>query len=675
MSSNSIAGDWMKKRLYLLLSLLTVLSILVTACGGTYEVTEPPATGKSDDDETKSPPPTLYSEAPMLAQMVVDGELPPVDDRLPPEPTIIDPVESIGKYGGTWHTVTAFTDASNIQMYLYDPPIRWKADFTGYEPGLATYEWSSDGKTFTLHFKKGIKWSDGVPFTMEDIRFWWEDFALNSDVIHNQVPWYMYQSDEKTPIDMEFLDDYTWVWKSDQVLWVSPYFLAQGFEEWYPLLKPKHFLMQFHPRYNADADYDTFNKLDRFWETPGYPCLFAWCLEEYTAGESWLWARNPYYWKVDILGNQLPYIDYLQVQLVLDKELRLLYVSQGKYEATFLGSDDPRDIPFLDEQAEFNGYQLRPGWVNGAGAWPGWLINQDYSGDEPEAAEIRELLRNKWFRKALSISLDRLRFIDIVWKGIGTPQQATISPQSWHFAPVTGTGPVILKEWQAASAEYNLAKAEEYFERAKFMDQDGDGFRELPSGKPFELIIDVGLGDGQDVANISAELAQEYWEANGVKILVNNQMVQADVSLRQTKGLYMLRSISVSEMDIWTYPDWIFPVNDNCAWPMEGKYLQSNGTVGWKPEFGSPAARLQNLYDIGMKTASEQERHEIVWEAIRIHIDEGPFILGVAGNQSMPVVVKDGFHNIPTYGVLGSRALASPGNMHPEQFWIEAILP
>jgi len=667
----------MKKRIvFLLLSLVTVVSLLVTACGTqTPEPTAEPPMEEADVGEPAAPP-TTYNESPMLADLVASGALPNVDDRLPPEPTIIEPVESIGEYGGTWHNVT--WDAGgigNIKMALYESAIRWKADLTGYEPGLATYEWSDDGKTFTLYFKKGIKWSDGEEFTMDDIKFWWEDMALNEDYKVRQVPWYMYKSDATTPIEMEFPDDYTWVWKSDQPMWVSPYIMAQGFWEFLdPMMKPAHFLEQYHPKYNADATYDELDQIDRYWQTPGYPCLMAWCLKEYTAGESWLFERNPYYWKVDTAGNQLPYIDYLQVELVEDKEVRTLNISQGKYEATFRGTDDPRDIPFLHAQAEANDYQLWPGWMNGAGAWPGWLINQDYNGTEPEAEEIRDLLRNKWFRKGLSVSLDRQRFVDVVWEGIGTPQQATISPQAWHFAEVTGRGPQVLADWQAADAEYDVAKAEGYFEQIGFVDQDGDGWRDLPSGAEFTLILDLGDWGGQQVPVDATEVMEDYLNAVGIKTVVNNLMGQPDWGLRQNEGLYMLRNCHASEVDIWTYPDWIFPLRDNRAWPLEGKYRQTGGTEGWEPEPGSPAARLQNLYDQGMAEPNEQKRHEIVWQAVQIHIDEGPFTLGVAGDQPMPVVVKNGFHNIQQYGVLGPWAPASPGNINPSQFWMEASL-
>ena len=484
----------------------------------------------------------------------------------------------------------------------------------------------------------------------------------------------MFKSDGKTPMDMEFPDEYTWVWKSDQPIWESPYLLAQGFWEWEPVMHPKHFLIDYHPRYNTNADYANLTQIDRFMETPGFPCLMAWCLQDYVPGESWLLARNPYYWKVDTQGNQLPYIDNLQVNLVQDKADRLLNLSLGKYEANFNGFDDPSDIAFLSEHAEVNNYELWPGWTNGAGAWPGWLINQDYNGGEPEAAEIRELLRNKWFRKGLSVSLDRLRFIDVVYAGLGTPQQATISPQSWHFAAKTGAGPEILREWQESDSVFNASKAENYFDRINFTDQNEDGWRELPSGNTFEMVLDLGDRSGQIVPGNFSELTKEYWEAVGIKVTINSLPDQTNNNVRQTNSLYMLRAVYASELDIWTHPDLIFPLRTVSAWPLEGIYLQNGVNQNWKPELGSPAARLQNLYTIGMKTGDAQTRHEIVWEAVRIHMDDGPFVLGVAGNQSVPVLVKNGFYNIPTYGIIGSPNVASPGIVNPEQFWMSAGL-
>jgi ABC-type transport system substrate-binding protein len=150
--------------------------------------------------------------------------------------------------------------------------------------------------------------------------------------------------------------------------------------------------------------------------------------------------------------------------------------------------------------------------------------------------------------------------------------------------------------------------------------------------------------------------------------LQNNQ---GEADYRVAQGYYMLRAGHVSELDIWTYPDWIFPVNNRFMFPLEGLWYATGGTQGMPPDPGSPAEQLQALYDQGLAEPDFADRQQIVWDAIQIHIDEGPFVIGVSGDQHMPVVIKNNFHNVPEYGVLGPWAPSSPGNMHPEQFWID----
>ncbi len=681
---------------FLRLSAIVIVAAMLAACAPAAPAPTPtpaptpvpptptPAAIKAVE-ATPTPVPVVeakYKEAPMLAELVKAGKLPPVDERLPKDLQVVQPVESVGKYGGTWHTVTWWPGAGNIKMKLYDPPVRWKPDYTGYEPGLAkSYEWSDDGKTITFKFREGVKWSDGEPFTTEDLKFWWEDLALNPDYKVIQVPWWARNSDG-SPVTMEFPDDYTWVLKFDTAQWIMPYVLAQGFWEWEPLMKPKHFLTQWHPKYTAGATYEELDLKDRWFETPGYPCLMAWCLKEFTPGQTWLFERNPYYWKVDPEGNQLPYIDYVQVELVQDLEVRKLRVAQGSYDCTFRGIDDPTEIPFLTEQAEKYNYRIVPGWMNGAGAWPGWIVNMDYHEEQEydpakeseTAKEIRELIRNKSFRKGLSVALDRQRIVDVVWGGIGTPQAFTISPQAWHFA--SPEGQKVFQEWAAADAEYDPAKAKAYFDEAGFVDKDGDGWRDLPSGKPFTLVMDLNDWGGQRVTTEATEVYKKNLEDVGVKVLVNNVIGQPEGSLRGNYGVgWVLRTTHASEIDIWTYPDWIFPLRGggegSRAFPMQGRWYQTGGEEGWEPAPGSPAARLQELYRKGLQEPDIEKRHQIVWEAIRVHMEEGPFVIGGAGDQPMPVVCKNYFHNVPEYGVLGPWAPGSPGNVHPEQFWME----
>ncbi len=620
---------------------------------------------------TAVPVVSKYNEAPMLKGLVATGELPPVDERLPKDVQIIDVYESIGQYGGTWHTITwNASDPGNIKMKLYDPPWRWKPDYSGYESGLAkSFEMNDACTELTWHFREGIKWSDGEPFIPKvDFGFWWEDLVLDEDT-NVSVPWYLYQADGSTPMDIEFPDDYTMVWKNFKPNCIAPYIVAQGFWEFEPLISPKHYLSQFHPKYNSDASYEDLELMRKWWENPDFPVLFAWHVESFTPGARSVFVRNPYYWKVDPEGNQLPYIDRIDVVEFPDKEVRVLELSTGRYEASFRGTDDPNDIPFLLEQAESSGYHLQEGWMNGAGGWPMWIVNYDYVPDE----EIRDLLRNVKFRKGLSVAMNRERLIDVVWGGIGTPQQSTISPQAWHFA--SPEGQAIFKEWQQADAQYDPELAKSYFDEIGFVDADGDGWRDLPSGKSFELVLDIGEWGGQVVPVAGTEVFAGNLEDVGVKVIQNNLQGSPDWGVREKESTFMLRAAHASEVDIWTYPDWIFPLRGggegSRSWPMQGKWRSSGGTEGWEPESGSVVARLQALYDQGVVEPDEEKRHQIVYEAIRIHMEEGPFNLGAAGDQSTPVVVSDKMHNVSTYGVLGPWAPASPGNQHPEQYWIE----
>lgn len=650
------------------IAVLLLALLMLAACGpgaaeapadeGTMEEAAPAM------EESDSP----FGEAPMLAELVAAGELPPIEERLPKDYVTVPVVNEIGQYGGTWHTATWWAGYGNIKMIAYDPPIRWKADYTGYEPGLfKDWVWNEDGTTVTYYLREGLKWSDGEPFTTDDLRYWWEDLATNEDYGVVQIPWYGFKSDNE-PMDVEFVDDYTMTWTWDEPHWITPTILAQGFWESEPLYKPRHYLEQF----SEAGDWENLELNSDWIQNPDHPTMLAWQTERFIPGERTVLGRNPYYWKVDPEGNQLPYIDRMDIELVEDEEIRLLNLSQGKYDASFRdGSYNPLHIPFLAENAEEGGYELYLGWVNGAGGWPCWLINQDYigSGDDPELdAEIRALLRNVDFRKGVSVAIDRDRLIDVVWDGIGIAQQSTISPQAWHFQSDEGTA--VFEAWAAADAQYDAGLATSRFDGIGFVDADGDGWRDLPSGKPFQLILDSGDWGGKTVSeNANIEVA-EHFRAVGIDTVVNDLFGQPEWGLRQTQAQYMFRNCHASELDIWTYPDWIFPLRDNRAWPMQGKWNQTGGAEGEEPLPGSPARRLLDLYYEGIAEGDQQRRHEIVWDAIQIHIDEGPFTLGGAGDQAMPVVVKHNFHNVPETGILGPWAPGSPGNLHPEQFYM-----
>jgi peptide/nickel transport system substrate-binding protein len=329
--------------------------------------------------------------------------------------------------------------------------------------------------------------------------------------------------------------------------------------------------------------------------------------------------------------------------------------------------------------------------MNGAGAWPGYMVNQDYveggknyENDTPErAAEIRTLLRDKRFRDALATGFDRQRVIDVAWGGIAEAKGMTLSPQSWHFT-VPG-GKEVYDRWAAAGVGFDVDAANALLDEIG-MEKGADGFRQL-NGQPFELVVDISdWGGSLKVQVDAAEEMKKQWEENlGIKVKINNLQGQPDLDTRTNEGYYMLRGAHISEIDILTYPDWLFPIVNRYMFPLEGRwYAKGKGACtdepveggtqypcGLEPEADSPAKKLQDLYEKARNTGTEEGRHEVVWEAIDEVIKDGPFVIAVAGDQPMPIIVKDTMHNILDFGVVGPWAPSTPGNQIAAQWWMD----
>ncbi|MRR31819.1 hypothetical protein EG834_16135, partial [bacterium] len=265
-----------------LLSVLIILAVLLTGCQAAATPTAAPVEPTAVVAPTTAPEATTapevtgpkYQEAPMLADLVAKGELPPVEERLPEVPLLVPVTESVGVYGGTWHRgFLGPSDYNNYTRVVYDALVRFSPDGSKVEPRLIeSWESSEDFTTWTIHMRKGAKWSDGEPFTSADIMFWYNDVLLNPDLTPKIAKWM--QNKDGTTAVVAAPDEYTvtWTYTNANTTLMMELANQDGGDKSYAVFLPAHYLKQFHAKY---ANADELNKMvtDNSFKT--WPELFA----------------------------------------------------------------------------------------------------------------------------------------------------------------------------------------------------------------------------------------------------------------------------------------------------------------------------------------------------------------------------------------------------------------
>jgi peptide/nickel transport system substrate-binding protein len=668
----------MSRRNFLKISTLATTGTILAACGANPTQpapTEAAVVATTAVEPTKpvvvatvAPASMTFSEAPMLAELVKSGKLPKVEDRLPAKEdlVVVTPFEEVGQYGGTMRLISG-SDSGFLKMFMaYEMPVRVNPDYTAYEPDLyKSVELSDDGMTLTMNMRKGMKWSDGEPYTTEDIRFWWEDLCLSEDYQEIRPPWWGYKNDKA--MEVEIVDDYTWkIHIAEPDFAIIKNVLAVGFWEWQNLMKPKHYLMQFHPKYTPDAKFETFTEKDNYMDNPDYPTIFAWHTIEFKAGEKWTLERNPYYWKVDTNGQQLPYVDNIENKIAEDSEVRLLQIASGQVDCDWRNAYNPKNVSLLKDKAQAGEYRVMI-YSDALLGYPALGVNQNHTQDP----YIRELLRTPDFLRALSVAVDRNRINDVVWNGLAiTCQGATVSNPAYQFTDDEGRK--ILDDWMKLYVDYDPDLAKQMLDGLGLNTLDADGFRTRKDGTKLELIIDInGWGGGPDNNAALAQSVKPMWEAVGLRVLLVTTYGTPDESLRWEEGKTQIRTYAMGTYNLWNWPDETFPINSDSTWPLVGKWYATGGKEGEAPAPGSVEERLLALHAQGVKESDPVKQAGFLHQAAKIHMEEGPFDIGFAGMVPIPVVVKNNLRNVRDYGILGPWEVGTPGNLLPEQFFFK----
>ncbi len=412
--------------------------------------------------------PKKFAEAPMLADLVKQGKLPPVDKRVPDEPMVVKPLQSIGRYGGTWRRgFTGPGDGENgNRIVSTDKILFW--DYTGTKimPCVAR-EWkqSDDGKSVTISLRKGQKWSDGTPFTANDFVFWHDEVYLNKDLMPTPHPDFMAGSRSGS---LRKIDDTTVIFEFQDPNFLFVDILAGstaigGGQATQSMDKrsmgaymPAHYVKQFLPKFSSKDEVDRKAKAAGFdgwvsyiknrWDwrlNPELPVLTPWKTVNPINTPTWVLERNPYYMGVDTQGNQLPYIDRISMTLAENLEVLNLRAIAGQYDLQERHTGLAKLPVFLENRAK-GGYDVRldPA-LNGSDAT--LQTNQAYDADP----EVAKWLHTRDFRRALAMGIDRDQLNETFWVGA-----------AGAFVPHTQIAEMIKEQWKKIGVQADVKEME-----------------------------------------------------------------------------------------------------------------------------------------------------------------------------------------------------------------------
>jgi peptide/nickel transport system substrate-binding protein len=628
--------------------------------------------------------PKSFKEAPILDPLVKAGKLPPVAKRLPEtsQLLVIKPLREIGKYGGNWRR--AFTGPADYEnggrIVSADKILTF--DYTGTKiiPSLAR-DWkvSPDGKTTTIYLRKGARWSDGTPFTANDFMFWYEDIYLNKNVV--PTPFFEFQINGKDG-KMRKVDDYTVAFEFPEPYSFFVYQLAGstaigaglatrgGFQNFGGAYAPAHYLKQFLPKYSSEdaankkakeLGFDSWVSLLRnrySWAlNPDLPVMTPWRTVSPINTPTWAMERNPYFWGVDTAGNQLPYIDRVTMTLAENTEVANLRAIAGEYDLQERHMGLAK-LPVFLENAKKGNYtvHLDPG-LNGSDIT--LHMGNAYEGD----AEIAKLLRNKDFRHALSLGIDRDQLNEAFWLGVGTPGSVAPAPDT-IFSP----GAEYNKKW----ATYDPKQANELLDKIGLDKKDADGYRLRSDGKGRLRLEMITIG-GQFVPFTPAgEMIKQQWKKIGVDVDVKElERTLAFTRDNNNENQIITWANDGSEM-IYLFPRHALPVDaaESHMGMAFAKWYATNGAAGKKPD-DPEMLKAMDLFRAA-NGQSDEDRIKAAKEIWKIIVEQ-EWSIGTVGQSPafMGVrIVKNNMGNIPERQV-NAQHVRTPHSSWPETFYFK----
>ena len=592
-------------------------------------------------------------ESPILTKLVGQGELRPVAERVGPEPCVVEGVEGIGRYGGTWIRVAnSEGDVGIVRARLAASTLlRWSPQGYPLVPHVAkSYSVSADSREFVFVLRKGMCWSDGHPFTADDILYWWEQ-EVGEPLLYGAPPPIMTVRGKLGTV--EKLDSHCVKFSFPEPNGLFPAKVAMW--DGAPITDcPAHYLAPYHPT-SGDKELIEERMQARKLQSPlaayrdikhtlnpEHPRLWPWVYRTYRTNPPQTFVRNAYYCMVDSEGNQLPYVDRLLFEVKSPSMIGVTVASGGvSMQARHVRYDQ---YTLLMSQRERYGYDVLHWYPADRSLFiisPN--LNRRVDPERPETRLKHDLLNDKRFRRALSLAIRRRDIINAEYNGQTEPAQVAPGPASFFYEP----------SLYQSCVEYDPEQANQLLDDIGLTRRDYEGFRTFPGGTRITMFLNycsfTGEGAGQFVV--------DDWARVGVRVLPRER----SRTLFYTEKAALTHDFSVwggnSEFVPILEPRFFVPFNTESNFAIGyAKWYARGGLYGdpraahrygcLEPPKDHPLRHAMEVYERAI-TYSAPERQREVFREVLLLAAENVWNISVSTPPPVLTVVKRGFHNVP----------------------------
>lgn len=573
--------------------------------------------------------------------------MPPASERIPQEPLVVDLAAKgriLGKQGGTLRTlVSRSKDIRQMVVYGYARLVGYDENYA-LKPDILRDLVVEEDRKFTLHLRRGHRWSDGAPFTSADFQYWWEDVIGNKEITPSGPPEWMTVDGELGSVTFPDAHTVVFEWSAP-----NPKFLPLLAQASPPFIyRPAHYLKQFHLDY-ADPDFlfqeilkarvkswaALHNRRDNMYkfDNPDQPTMQPWLNATGKPTSRNLFVRNPYFHRIDKSGTQLPYIDVVQMTVV-GSGLVAAKTNAGEVDLQARGLDF-RNVAILKKGEADGGKYRTLLWGNGAASQIAIYPNLNFA--DPV---WRDVMRDVRFRRALSLGIDRRMINRALYFGLAQEGGMTALARSPLFNP----------DDLAAWSTMDINHANRLLDEMGLTERTGNGLRKLPDGRPMEFVVETA-GERQEEENALTIIA-DTWRDLGIRLI----MRPLDRDILRNR-IYAGTGMAA----VWygwdnglpraeTSPQYLAPTQQEFfAWPKWGQYYQTKGQAGEAPDMEAPKRLLQLEWDWA-HTSDPAERKAIWTEMLDIHAQQ-QFAIGILSGAPQPVVVSNRLRNVPENGI------------------------